>query len=147
MIFEKYDTIYLSDKWFCLLFGQNGAFITTLRQWVLSRLAFCNIKLDHDSMEMWLVCTAIGENHDLIDKMQKNEDGTYPVVFSVGGVELDFGLVAKEIDKQLCDLIAQKAQELLNDRYEDLLSEITDIQERIENQKEKFRYDWENDTN
>ena len=41
MIFEKYDTIYLSDKWFCLLFRQNGAFITTLRQWVLSRLAFC----------------------------------------------------------------------------------------------------------
>ena len=45
MIFEKYDTIYLSDKWFCLLFGQNGAFITTLRQWVLSRLVFCKLKL------------------------------------------------------------------------------------------------------
>lgn len=103
-----------------------------------------NFKLEHGSMEMWLVCEAIGKNRELIDKMQKNEDGTYPVVFSVGGVELNFSLVANRIDEHLNELVANKAIELLDERYEDLLGEIMDIQERIKGQKERFKYDWEN---
>lgn len=103
-----------------------------------------NFKPEHGSMEMWLVCVALGKNHRLIDEMQKNEDGTYPVVFSVGGVELDFSLVAKRIDEQISELVTDKAKALLDDRYGDLLSEIIDIQERIKGQKERFRYDWEN---
>ena len=99
---------------------------------------------EHGSMEMWLVCTCIGKNHELIDKMQKNEDGSYPVVFSVGGIELDFSLVAKRIDEQVSELVTNKANELLEERYGDLLGEIMDIQERIKEQKERFRYDWEN---
>lgn len=103
-----------------------------------------NFKPEHGSMEMWLVCEAIGKNHDLIDKMQKNEDGTYPVVFSVGGIELDFSLVAKRIDEQISELVTNKAMELLDERYENLIGEIMEIQERVKNQKERFRYDWEN---
>lgn len=103
-----------------------------------------NFKPEYGSMEMWLVCTAMGKEHKLIDKMQKNEDGTYPVVFSVGGVDLDFSLVAKRIDEQISELVTNKAKTLLYERYEDLLGEITDIQERLEEQKERFRYDWEN---
>lgn len=104
-----------------------------------------NFKPEHGSMEMWLVCVAVGKEHRLIDKMQKNEDGTYPVIFSVGGVELDFSLVAKRIDEQISELVTNKAKALLYERYDDLLGEITDIQERIECQKERFRYDWENE--
>lgn len=103
-----------------------------------------NFKPEHGSMEMWLVCVALGKNHKLIDKMQKNEDGTYPVVFSVGGVELDFSLVAKRIDEQISEMVTNKAKALLDERYEDLLGEIMDIQETIKEQKERFRYDWEN---
>lgn len=103
-----------------------------------------NFKPEHGSMEMWLVCVALGKNHRLIDKMQKNEDGTYPVVFSVGGVELDFSLVAKRIDEQISEMVTNKAKALLDERYEDLLGEIMDIQETIKEQKERFRYDWEN---
>ena len=103
-----------------------------------------NFKPEHGSMEMWLVCVALGKKHKLIDKMQKNEDGTYPVVFSVGGVELDFSLVAKRIDEQISEMVTNKAKALLDERYEDLLGEIMDIQETIKEQKERFRYDWEN---
>lgn len=104
-----------------------------------------NFKPEHGSMEMWLVCSAMGKGKgtDLIDKMQKNEDGTYPVEFKVGGVELDFSLVAKRIEEQVDELVASKAQVLLDKRYEDLIGEIVDIQERLKEQKERFRYNWE----
>lgn len=102
-----------------------------------------NFKPKHGSMEMWLVCVALGKNHKLIDEMQKNEDGTYPVVFSVGGIELDFSLVAKQIDEQISELITNEANALLHERYDSLIGEITEIQERLEQQKERFKYDWE----
>lgn len=113
-------------------------------QRMIGGMKMSNFKPEHGSMEMWLVCVALGKNHKLIDKMQKNEDGTYPVVFSVGGVELDFSLVAKRIDEQISEMVTNKAKALLDERYEDLLGEIMDIQETIKEQKERFRYDWEN---
>ena len=98
----------------------------------------------HGDMEMWMICVAIKGHHELIDKMEKNEDGSYPVVFSVGGVELDFCEVAKRVDEQISSMVEEKAKELLDDRYEELMGEIIDIQERIKHQKEKlFKYDWE----
>lgn len=111
-----------------------------------------NFKAESGTIEMWLICTAIGKNHELIDKMKKNADGTYPVVFSVGGVELDFYRVAERIQKEI-DIInnsineraMQKAEELIKEKYDNLIGELIDIQERIEHQKKKFfKYEWEN---
>ena len=59
-----------------------------------------NFEPKHGSMEMWLVCVALGKNHKLIDEMQKNEDGTYPVVFSVGGVDKNANFFIKSPFKQ-----------------------------------------------
>ena len=103
-----------------------------------------NYKPKHGDMEMWMICVAIGENRKLIDKMTKNDDGSYPVIFSVGGVELDFKRVAQRVDEQIKELVEGKAQNLLEEKYENLIGEIYDIQERIKNQKENFfRYNWE----
>ena len=89
-----------------------------------------NFEPKHDNMEMWLVCTAVGKNHELIDKMQKNEDGTYPVIFSVGGIELDFHRVVERIQEEIDRIensvnerAMKKAQELLNEKYEDLIDD------------------------
>lgn len=104
-----------------------------------------NYKPKHGDMEMWMICVAIGENHKLIDKMKKNDDGSYPVVFSVGGVELDFKRVAQRVDEQIKEFVEDEAQSLLEDKYGNLIGEIYDIQERIKDQKGKlFQYDWEN---
>ena len=101
----------------------------------------------HDDMEMWMICTAIGSDHDLIDKMKTNPDGSYPVKFEVGGVELDFSKVANRVDEQISEMVKKKAESLLNERYNSLLGEIYDIQERLENQKNKlFKYEWEKET-
>jgi len=103
-----------------------------------------NYKPKHGDMEMWMICAAIGEKHELIDKMKKEEDGSYPVIFSVGGIELDFSKVAKRVDEQISELVKSKAESLLNEKYGNLIGEIMDIQERIEAQKDRlFKYDWE----
>lgn len=97
----------------------------------------------NDDARMWVVCTAIGTDHDLIKEMKRNADGSYPVFFSVGGVELDFNKVAERIGKSFSEIVAKKAQELLDEKYNDLLNEIYDMQDRIKEQKQRFKYDWE----
>ena len=96
-----------------------------------------------DDTRMWIVCEAVAGDFDLIDKMKKNEDGTYPIFFSVGGVELDFDNVVKNIEKSFDLAVQNKAQELLNEKYDGLINELADMQERIEKQKQRFKYDWE----
>lgn len=98
-----------------------------------------NYKPKHGDMELWLICAAIKGDNDKILKMAKSEkDGTYPVKFEVGGIELDFSVVAKRIEDSIDELVASKAQEFLDDKYENLIKGISDIQERIYDQKEKF---------
>lgn len=80
-----------------------------------------NYKPKHGDMEMWIICVAIGGQHDLIDKMIKNADGSYPVVFSVGGIELDFSRVAKRVDEQISELVRNRAEALLDEKYGNLL--------------------------
>lgn len=103
-----------------------------------------NYKPKHGDMEKWMICVAMGENCALINKMNKNEDGSYPVIFSVGGIELDFSRVAKRVDEQISELVKTKAEKLLDEKYENLIEELTDIQERIKEQRESlFKYEWE----
>lgn len=102
-----------------------------------------NLNPRKDNIGMWVVCEAIGADRHLIGGMKVNEDGTYPVFFSVGGVELNFDNVAKRIDECFSDAVAKKAQELLDHRFNGLINEIDDMQERIREQKERFKYEWE----
>lgn len=103
-----------------------------------------NYKPKHEDMEMWLICVAIGDNPDLIQHMNKNEDGSYPVMFSVGGVELDFCKVAKRVDESISEMVSGEANKLLQEKYGDCIGELMEIQERIEEQKKTlFKYEWE----
>ena len=91
-----------------------------------------------DDIKTWLICESVDRNVDYRN-IKKNEDGSYQVFFSIGGVELDFNKVANRIN----EMIARKAYDLLKQEYSDLIYAIQDIQERIEEHKEKFKYDWE----
>lgn len=103
------------------------------------------IKFDimRQDMGKHIILESIGPNHHLIDQMKHNEDGTFDVVLTVGGVELDFNLFAKVVDEQLATLIEKKARQILESKYSDLIDEISDMQERIQHHKDKFKYDWE----
>ena len=101
----------------------------------------------HGSMEMWVVCTALGGDIKLLDKMKKNEDGSYPVVLSVGGVELDFNRFCKRSDEATQELAMEKAKELVDEKYGTVFDELEDIRERLEHQKkELFSYSWEKES-
>ena len=101
-------------------------------------MAKFNIK---DNLQRWVVCTAASP--ELVERMKKNEDGTYPVVFMVGGVELDWEKVINELSSQFDNLVDKRAQSLLNRKYLNLIDEIYDITDRIKNHKEKFKWDGE----
>lgn len=91
-----------------------------------------------NDVKTWLICEAVSKDFDY-SKIEKNKDGSYPVFFSIGGVELDFNRVANRIS----EMIERKAYNILNQKYSDLIYEIQDMQERINEHKEKFKYDWE----
>ena len=105
-----------------------------------------NYKMKHGDMELWLILAALGEGEQRKDPdaFTRNPDGSLPIKFEVGGVELDFSAVAKRIDKSLDDLVKDKAQRLLDDKYSKLIDRINDIQENLAWQKETlFKYSQE----
>ena len=87
------------------------------------------------NMAKRIVLESIGSNHHLIDQMKQNADGTFDVVLTVGGVQLDFDRFAEVIEQQLEELIEGEAQALLDKKYADLVCEIEYIQERIQGKK------------
>lgn len=103
-----------------------------------------NYKPKHGDMEMWLICVAGGTKREEMKNMKVNPDGTYTVKFEVGGVELDFSAVAKRIEESIDVLVEDKARRLLSSKYDSLIGEMYDIQERLVNQKKDlFKYEWE----
>lgn len=103
-----------------------------------------NYKMKHGDMELWLILAALGEGNQRknTDDFTRNPDGSLPVKFEVGGVELDFSNVAKRIEDSIDSLVMSKAQQLLEIKYSRLINEIADIQEQLENQKETlFKYE------
>lgn len=99
--------------------------------------------LTKEDFVTWVVCEAVGNDRDLIKEMKRNADGSYPIFFSVGDVELDFNKVVQRMNDCFYDSVAKKAQELLNEKYGDLINEIDGIQEIIQHQKERFKYNYE----
>lgn len=95
------------------------------------------------SMGHKIILESVGSNYELIDKMKKNDDGTYDVALIVGGVELDFENFAKCVEEQLIDFIEKEAQAIIDSKYSDLIQDVYDMQERIKEHREKFKWDWE----
>lgn len=87
-----------------------------------------------------LISMAIDNDKKLIDKMKYNDDGTLSIIFSVGGVELDFNKVVDVIEENLDNFVSKKALALLLNKYDGLIEEISTIQKLLENQREKIKH-------
>lgn len=99
---------------------------------------------NYNDFRVWLVATCLTKiDREEAERMEHDENGNYPVVFSVGGVQLDFDVAIKRIEESLDDMVAEKAVQLLNDKYQCIIDDIADIQERVKDQKHLFKYDWE----
>ena len=96
------------------------------------------------TMEMWLATIAIGTQHDLIEQMQQNDDGSYPIRFTVGGIDLDFSRVGKRIEEAMDEITKERAERLLEEKCSNVCKELDNMQERIKELKEHyFKFDWE----
>ena len=99
---------------------------------------------NYNDFRVWLVAACMGAtSKEEAERMEHDKNGNYPVVFSVGGVQLDFDVAIKRIEESLDDMVTEKAMQLLNDKYQGIIDDIMDIQERVKDQKHLFKYDWE----
>lgn len=120
------------------------------------------INLKHEDLAMWVICSAIGKQSELIDKIEKKSEKDSiltDVKLIVGGVELDFNNVVvslqQNFDIQLDKIkasvgkeafekrVADKVKDIIDEKYNSLLGDLYDIQERLESHKEVFKYEWE----
>lgn len=94
-----------------------------------------------NKIEKWIIFTCV--DHEFVNQMEKDGNGDIPITFTIGGVELDWDKVVNILESNYDDLVTEKAQLLLNEKYGDLINEIFDIQERIGMQKERFKWEHE----
>ena len=108
------------------------------------------MNIDITSMEnknvMWAVCHAVdsASNTNKIMKNSKTDNPkSYDIVFTVNGVELDFQKMINTLVEQYNMQVEKSAKMLLKNRFSSIIDDLDDIQERIDTQKDIFKYDWE----
>jgi hypothetical protein len=88
------------------------------------------VDLIKNKLAMQIVCMAIGEDFELIDKMVVDENHLREIVFSVGGVELDFNRVIKHIDEIFDESVEIRAKEMVKEKYQEIVDRLSDISQK-----------------
>jgi len=112
------------------------------------------MNIDITSMEnknvMWAVCHAVdgdGQTVQIMKNSKTDNPKSYDIVFTVNGVELDFQKIINSLVEQYNIQVEKSAKKLLKDRFSSIIDDLDDIQERVDNQKLIFKYDWEKENN
>lgn len=112
------------------------------------------MNIDITSMEnknvMWAVCHAIElqtQMGELLKNSTTDNPKSYDIVFTVNGVELDFQKMINTLVEQYNMQVEKSAKNLLKNRFSSIIDDLDDIQERVDNQKLIFKYDWEKENN
>ena len=95
---------------------------------------------------MWAVCHAVNGKsgtEEIMKNSKTDNPKSYDIVFTVNGVELDFQKIINTLVEQYSMQVEKTAKKLLKDRFSSIIDDIDDIQERIDAQKDIFKYDWE----
>ena len=85
-----------------------------------------------------LISIAIDDDQDLLNRIKYNDDGTIPILFSVGGVELDFNKVVNTIETNLDKLVTEKALTIITDKYDELNKDINIIKSLLDKHKRQI---------
>ena len=97
------------------------------------------VDLTKDSLAMWVVCSAIAEQHELINKMHTPNDGLWDIAFVVNGIELNFVNVINRIDEIHNDMVKKAAGKMYLEEYDRRSDEITEELERIADRLKEIR--------
>lgn len=95
-----------------------------------------NYNINPNDPEFWVICEALGADIFKHSQMKKQEDGSYEVEFKVGGVELDFSKVARQLIVNVNKLATKKAIDILHSRCDNLVSAIDAIEQSIDTHKD-----------
>lgn len=97
------------------------------------------VKLNKENNVKIAVIAAIENDLDLlkkvIDSRKEDSEGYDDIVFSINGVELNFNNFINNFAKEWNQIVETRAIEILNEKYENLLRPIMDIQEELDIQK------------
>ena len=93
------------------------------------------IDFGKNSLAMQIVCMAVNENFELLDKFDYTRNGVHDIVFTVDGVELDFSNVIKDIDDMFSQAVKKEAGKMYLKKFdsnaEKISNELKIIGERL----------------
>lgn len=78
------------------------------------------VKCSSGSLALWALSTAIGEQTDVIDKLNFDNGGEHEINLIVDGVELNFMNIMTRIDEMYSTSVDARAKEMIMERCEDL---------------------------
>lgn len=89
-------------------------------------------------MATFLVCEAIGEERKDFQDLQPDENGMYDLVITVNGKELNVDRFLDSLNRSYQEAVITKADNLLSNEYDKLISSIHEIQETLEEHSRFF---------
>ena len=91
-----------------------------------------------NKMALFMVCEAIGSDHELRKTIEPDENGLYDLTISVNGKEINAERFIEGLYESYKQAVKAAARDLLDNEYGKLLGEIHDICETLENHNKLF---------
>ena len=103
-------------------------------------MAKINILEDQNKMALWIICEAIGDQREEFkNEMKKDENGYHEISLFLNGKELDFERFLNALELAYHHSVKKTASEIVSSKYEDIIGEIYEIQEKLKSHKELFQ--------
>lgn len=90
------------------------------------------VDLLNDTLATKVISIAIGEEYNLINRMNLGENRPLEVQFIVNGVELDFSKVIRVMDDEYDRQVEIQAGRILLNKHRDILEKLGNVREYIE---------------
>lgn len=103
-------------------------------------MAKINILEDQNKMALWMICEAIGDQREEFkNEMKKDENGYHEISLFLNGKELDFERFLNALELTYHHSVKKTASEIVSSKYEDIIGEIYEIQEKLKSHKVLFQ--------
>jgi len=86
---------------------------------------------ERDSFLGYCMVNAVTHADKLVDITGKSPDGNYEIQFIINGVELPLKETFEDIEKQIDEMVAKKALELLEEKFLDMTDIVYHITEEL----------------
>lgn len=96
------------------------------------------INVINNDIALFMVCEAIGEERKEFMDLTPDEDGLYDVVITLNGKEINVERFLKSLQISYNNAVRKHAADLLKSKYDEILSDIHEIQETLENHNKLF---------